>query len=129
MTTSPSSSSWARSIFTFASGVIDGGRYWPVDSSAAPVLVPGHADARLIVRFVPDACSWASFDDWGRATLRFEVDNGWRPSIGRNWEIPGGLMGRGPQDLGVLPPAGYGGGSVTGDSLREACALLAAAPA
>lgn len=115
---------------TFAPSVMNGGQYWPVDSTPAPTRVAGHTDGRLIVRFVPDECRWDSTDiNWGSAALHLEVDNGWLPSIGRTWRIPGGLVSPGPNDLGILPPAGYQHGSSTGDPLEEACALLAAAPA
>lgn len=105
---------------------LDSGAFWPVPTTPAPVTLGGTDMGRIAIRFVPDDCATPSIGAWGNLVLHLDVLNGWLPSFGRAWDVPGGLVDVGTNDLGVLPPDGFSTGSDSGDPLREACALLAA---
>jgi hypothetical protein len=76
----------------------------------------------LVITFVPTTCH----DDpppWGKVTVRLDVLNGWLPSIGRTYTLPGAVVDAGQGQLSVYPPEGLDIATLT-TPLASACALL-----
>ena len=87
-----------------------------------PAVIGGTHAGRLVITFVPTTCH----DDrstWGKVTVQLDVVNGWLPSIGRTYTLPGAVVDPGQTNLAVLPPEGLDTSTLT-TPLAAACALL-----
>jgi hypothetical protein len=104
----------------------------PVEPSALPATIGGHATGRVVITFLPDRCPSPDAPPpsgrWGEVVLDLDVDNGRLPSLGRRYRLPGPVGGLVAGGLDVLPPNNDPAlGQIT-DPLAAACALLDAAP-
>ncbi|MEO7369371.1 MAG: hypothetical protein ABI949_17175 [Ilumatobacteraceae bacterium] len=95
----------------------------PVRTRAWPATLRGTESARIAITFVPETCH-TDVEDWGRVRLRLDVVNRWLPSIDRTYTLPDPVVGRGMNQLSVLPPDDDPRWSQLQDPLEAACALL-----
>ena len=103
--------------------MLDGNHTFPISrTKPIPAVVGGTQDGQLVITFVPTTCH----DDpppWGKVTIRLDVLNGWWPSIGRTYTLPGAVVEAGQGKLSVYPPEGIDMSTLT-TPLASACALL-----
>jgi hypothetical protein len=91
-----------------------------------PVVVGGHGQANVVVRFVPDSCVDTG-GGWGTVDLRLDVRNGWLPSIERTYRVPGSVV-EANRGISILPPNSDPNWNSLRTPLAAACALLAGKP-
>lgn len=103
--------------------MLDENHTFPISrTKPIPAVVGGTRDGQLVITFVPTTCH----DDrlpWGTVTVRLDVMNGWLPSIGRTYTLPGAVVDAGQGQLSVFPPEGLDIATLT-TPLASACALL-----
>ncbi|HWM20325.1 MAG TPA: hypothetical protein VNO51_11605 [Ilumatobacteraceae bacterium] len=87
-----------------------------------PATIDGTTTRRLVVTFVPTSCR-DDRDPWGKLTVELDVVNGWLPSIGRTYTVPGAIFDGDPSSLSLFPPEGVDSSTLI-TPLAAACALL-----
>ena len=88
-----------------------------------PAETPAHGLDRLLITFVPTACSDTG-EPWGTVTVDLTVANAWGPSFGRSYELPDPVVADAADDLAVFAPAFLDNQPYQRTPLAAACALL-----